>query len=114
MKSKNPTYFIQKGFRNGSKTTSKNVARIGKHSELLRITDDTLSYAKEQAAEYNREEKDGRVSIVPSYVKPAFFNTLFEAALKSKGSAYIRTISKAVNASLQIIFTACVAIPFPQ
>ena len=62
-KSKDPTYFIQKGFRNGSKTTTKNVARIGKHSELLRITDDPLSYAKELVAKYNREEKDGRVSM---------------------------------------------------
>lgn len=56
-KSKDPTYFIQKGFRNGSKTTTKNVARIGKHSELLMITDDPLSYAREQVARYNREEK---------------------------------------------------------
>ena len=62
-KSKDPTYFIQKGFRNGSKTTTKNVARIGKHSELLMITDDPLSYAREQVARYNREEKNGRVSM---------------------------------------------------
>ena len=46
-KSKDPTYFIQMGIRNGKKTTTKNVARIGKHSELLKITDDPLSYAKE-------------------------------------------------------------------
>ena len=49
-KSKDPTYFIQKGFQNSSKTTTKNVARIGKHSELLMITDDPLSYAREQVA----------------------------------------------------------------
>ena len=48
-KSKDPTYFIQMGIRNGKKTTTKNVARIGKHSELLKITDDPLAYAKEQA-----------------------------------------------------------------
>ena len=34
-KSKDPTYFIQIGFRNGKKTSTRNVARIGKHSELL-------------------------------------------------------------------------------
>ena len=37
-KSKDPTYFIQKGIRNGKKTTTKNVVRIGKHSELLKTT----------------------------------------------------------------------------
>ena len=47
-KSKDPTYFIQLGIRNGKKTTTKNVARIGKHSELLKITDDPLTYAKEE------------------------------------------------------------------
>ena len=56
-KSKDPTYFIQKGYRNGKKTTTKNIARIGKHSELLQITDDPLAYAKEQVAKYNEEEK---------------------------------------------------------
>ena len=45
-KSKDPTYFIQKGYRNGKKTTTKNIARIGKHSELLKITDDPLAYAR--------------------------------------------------------------------
>ena len=44
-KSKDPTYFIQQGIRNGKKVTTKNVKRIGKHSELLAITDDPLAYA---------------------------------------------------------------------
>ena len=57
-KSKDPTYFIQKGYRNGKKTTTKNIARIGKHSELLKVTDDPLAYAKEQVARYNDEEKN--------------------------------------------------------
>ena len=56
-KSKDPTYFIQMGIRNGKKTTTKNVARIGKHSELLKITDDPLAYAKEQVKKYNEEYK---------------------------------------------------------
>ncbi len=62
-KSKDPIYYIQKGYRNGKKTTTKNIARIGKHSELLRITDDPLAYAKEQVAKYNEEEKNGKVSM---------------------------------------------------
>ena len=57
-KSKDPTYFIQVGIRNGKKTTTKNVARIGKHSELLKITDDPLAYAKEQVKKYNEEYKN--------------------------------------------------------
>lgn len=34
---KDPTYYIQQGFRNGKKTTTKNIKRLGKHSELLLI-----------------------------------------------------------------------------
>lgn len=59
-KSKNPTYFVQLGIRNGKKTTTKNIARIGRHSELLKITDDPLSYAKEQVAKYNEEAKQNK------------------------------------------------------
>ena len=63
-KSKNPTYFVQLGIRNGKKTTTKNVARIGKHSELLKITDDPLAYAKEQVKKYNEEyKKQNKVSL---------------------------------------------------
>lgn len=63
-KSKDPTYFIQMGIRNGKKTTTKNVARIGKHSELLKITDDPLAYAKEQVKKYNEEyQKQNKVSL---------------------------------------------------
>jgi len=62
--SKDPTYFIQMGVRNGKKTTTKNVARIGKHSELLKITDDPLAYAKEQVKKYNEDyKKENRVSL---------------------------------------------------
>ena len=45
---KDPTYYVQQGIRNGNKTTTKNVKRIGKHSELLKITDNPLEYAKEE------------------------------------------------------------------
>ena len=62
-KSKDPTYFIQQGIRNGKKVTTKNVKRIGKHSELLAITDDPLAYAKEQVRKYNQEYKEGKVEI---------------------------------------------------
>lgn len=59
-KSKDPIYYIQKGYRIGKKTTTKNVRRIGKHSELLAVTDDPLAYAKEQVRLANEKEKAGR------------------------------------------------------
>ena len=62
-KSKNPTYFIQTGIRNGSKTTTKNVHRIGTHSELLAITPDPLEYARKQVEEFNSEYKEGRIDL---------------------------------------------------
>lgn len=59
-KSKDPTYFVQIGIRNGKKTTTKNISRIGKHSELLKITDDPLNYANEQIIKYNEEDKKNK------------------------------------------------------
>ncbi len=63
-KSKGPTYFVQMGIRNGKKTTTKNIARIGKYSNLLKITDDPLAYAKGQIIKYNEEaQKNNQVSL---------------------------------------------------
>ena len=62
-KSKDPKYFIQQGYRNGSKTSTRNVAVIGKHSELLAMgIEDPLVYAKEKVAEYNAQFKEGKVT----------------------------------------------------
>jgi len=62
-KSNDPTYFIQQGIRNGNKTTTKNVKRIGRHSELLAITPDPLAYANQQVEEFNREYKEGKIDL---------------------------------------------------
>ena len=63
-KSKDPTYFVQIGIRNGKKTTTKNIERIGKHSELLKITKDPLAYAKEVVKKRNEEyKKEHKVSL---------------------------------------------------
>jgi transposase len=62
-KTKDPIYYIQQGFRNGKKTTTKNIARIGKHSELLKITTDPLAYAKDQVAQYNKNMQNNRVTM---------------------------------------------------
>ena len=62
-KSKDPTYFIQIGFRNGKKTSTRNVTRIGKHSELLAIDPDPLAYAKRKVMEANEAQKDNKLSM---------------------------------------------------
>jgi hypothetical protein len=51
------------GFRNGKKTSTKNVNRIGKHSELLAIDPDPLSYARRQVQEFNEEFKSGKIKM---------------------------------------------------
>lgn len=88
-KSKDPIYYIQQGFRNGEKTTTKNIARIGKHSELLAITDDPLEYAKAQVVEYNEKHKKG--------VLPIEFNVDFSATLKSNAVVSSKTTSKNIG-----------------
>jgi transposase len=62
-KSNDPTYFIQVGFRNGKKTSTRNVTRIGKHSELLAIDPDPLAYAKRKLLEANEAQKHNKLSM---------------------------------------------------
>lgn len=61
---KDPTYYIQQGFRNGKKTTTKNIKRLGKHSELLLITDNPLEYAKNEIKKMNEEYRSGRSEFI--------------------------------------------------
>lgn len=61
---KDPTYYIQQGFRNGKKTTTKNIKRLGKHSELLLITDNPLEYAKYEVKKMNEEYRSGRSEFI--------------------------------------------------
>lgn len=53
--SKDPIYYAQVGIRNGKKVTTRNGKRFGKHSELLKITDDPLSYVREEIRKMNEE-----------------------------------------------------------
>ena len=62
-KSNNPTYFIQMGIRNGKKVTTKNIVRIGKHNDLLKITDDPLAYAKQKVKEYNENMENDKIEM---------------------------------------------------
>ena len=61
---KDPTYYIQQGFRNGKKATTKNIKRLGKHSELLLITDNPLEYAKNEVKKMNEEYRSGRSEFI--------------------------------------------------
>lgn len=67
---KDPTYYGQQGFRNGKKVTSKNIIKFGKHSELLKITDDPEAYVREQIKKWNEEYRVGKVE----YTFSADFN----------------------------------------
>lgn len=61
-KAKDPTYYAQQGIRNGKKTTTRNVRNFGKHSELLKVTDDPLAYVKHEIELMNEEYRVGKVS----------------------------------------------------
>ena len=78
-----PTYYAQQGIRNGKKTTTKNVKKFGKHSELLKITDDPLTYVKEEIKKMNEEYRVGKVELSYS----ADFN---ERVTPSNASASMR------------------------
>lgn len=60
---KDPTYYGQQGFRNGKKVTSKNVKIFGKHSELLKITDDPEAYVREEIRKWNEQYRGGKVNL---------------------------------------------------
>lgn len=54
-RSKDPIYYVAQTIRNGKKTTTRTICRIGKHSELAVKCDDPLDYAKKVVAQYNKE-----------------------------------------------------------
>lgn len=60
---KNPTYYIQQGFRNGKKTSTRNIKIIGKHNDLLKITDDPLAYAKLEVKKMNDELDNNKITL---------------------------------------------------
>ena len=85
-KSKDPSYFVQQGIRNGKKVTTKNIFKIGKHSELLAQGHaDPLEYAKQVVKEYNEKMKS---SVNIGY----FFLKIIYSKLKIKD--FLDNISK--------------------
>jgi transposase len=59
---KDPTYYAQLGIRNGKKTTTRNVKNFGKHSALLKLTDNPEAYVREEIKKMNEEYRVGKVS----------------------------------------------------
>ena len=86
---KDPIYYVQHGFRNGGKATTVNIERIGKHSELLKITDDPLAYARARVEEYNVMHKKGTL--------PIQFNVDFSSSVKNSDAIYSKSTSKNVG-----------------
>ena len=103
--SKDPTYFIQKGIRIGKKTTTKNVYRIGKHSELLAFTNDPLAYAQSKVKEATEEEKNNNKVVVQILIDYSE-QLISSGELVSKstdlniGYFFISAIYKALNMKL--------------
>lgn len=102
-KSKDPTYFIQVGIRNGKKVTTKNVERIGKHSELLKITDDPLEYAKQRVKEYNENIKNSKVeyNITVNFDDKVVNqgNTVSKSTCKNTGYFYLKELYSSLGIS---------------
>ena len=96
-KSKNPTYFVQQGFRNGKKTTTKNIHRIGKHNDLLAEgIADPLEYAKSVVKKYNEdfnsETVDMELTINFKEKVTATNDIVSKSTLKNNGYLYLQHI----------------------
>jgi len=59
---KDPAYYAQQGIRNGKKTTTRNIKNFGRHSELLKTTDDPETYVREEIRKMNEEYRVGKVT----------------------------------------------------
>ncbi len=95
--SKNPTYFVQQGFRNGKKTTTKNIYRIGKHDDLIKEGhSDPLAYAMEVVADFNSKLKEEKISLDISidFLKKVLptDNVISNSTLKNIGYLYFQKI----------------------
>ena len=64
-----PTYYVQVGIRKGKKVTSKNISKIGKHSELLKDHSDPLAYAKKVVADMNENKNISTVNLTVNLKK---------------------------------------------
>ncbi len=59
-RSEDPTYYARESFWDGKKRITRNVRNFGKHSELLKITDDPEAYVREEIREMNEVTPQGK------------------------------------------------------
>ena len=57
-------YYAQMSVRNGKKVRSETVEKIGKHSELLNITDDPEAYANAIVEKLDNEYRNAKAPLV--------------------------------------------------
>lgn len=98
-----PTYYAQQGYRNGNKTTTRNVKKFGKHSQLLLISNDPLSYVKEEIRKMNDEFRVGKVEMNISFdfnekVTPSHVD-ISKSELINIGYFYIQSIYQKLHLS---------------
>lgn len=104
-KSDNPNYYIQYGVRVGNKVNTHTIAKLGKHSEILKFHPDPLVYAKEKLEEYKKTYSTNIMTVT----EDIDFNKLLptnEHAISSKskvlnaGYLYLQYIYKQLNIDL--------------
>lgn len=99
--SKDPIYYAQHSYRINNKTTTKNIRRFGKHSELLKITDDPLAYVKEEIRKMNEEYRTGRSDLTISINKNEFLPRTDKSEITSAslniGYFFIQSIINQLN-----------------
>lgn len=98
---KDPTYYAQMGFRNGKKTTTKNIKKFGKHSELLLITDDPLAFVKEEIRKMNEDNRVGKsdftISLDFNEKIASSDNVVSKSNLLNIGYFYLQDIYEKLN-----------------
>ena len=89
-KAKDPTYYIQESYRNkDGKSTTRTVKILGKHSALLKITDDPLAYAREIAKKMTEEKKETITYTIDPNQKVEWSEY---SGIRRIGSLYLRII----------------------
>lgn len=89
-KAKDPTYYIQESYRNkDGKSTTRTVKILGKHSALLKMTDDPLAYAQEIAKKMTEEKKETITYTIDPNQKVGWSEY---SGIRRIGSLYLRII----------------------
>ena len=98
-KSKDPIYYMGMSYRNGDKTSTKQVARIGKHSELIaQGKTDPLEYAKSYVMAANQKMKGEKTASTVSH----------EISFEKKAPLDDRNVPESSVQNIGYLFLQCV------